>query len=524
MPRRGLLLLVLIIVAFGAAMSQPEPLMQEAGPLPTPTPVFHPAPAPEPVFPPGLSIAGVPLGGFTREQARVILERYRLEPLTQPLPLRLDGDSLYLDPAEVGLRVDLEPALEQAQAYAQRWRRDAWAIQLSTGGLQVRQPVSVDLPISIEFDETALRDFLWHLAWDYDRRPIPFHLETLTDTADLELLEVLSPTWSQRVPPVAFFEGAPGRQFDVEAALAPLSATLKQWQRDPIPLRTVVVEPQPKRLSVLQEALRRRMTTMPGVIGVFVKDLQTGEEIGVNERVLFSGASVVKIAIMLKAYLYLESPPEGDLARDFRAMMIWSDNEASNGVLAVGESGGNLPAESLAMTQMLYDLGLNDTCMLSPYWGGSYKGPTCLEAPPEGLADLSERDPLRTDPDLFRLTTARDMGLLLAYIYEGSTGSGPVLERFPQQITVEECQAMLELLSQNADRMRIVAGVPKEARVAHKSGWISDMKADTGVIYTPGGNYLLSIFVWEEGLLSESRGNRRIADLSWLVYSFFNPF
>ncbi|MBN1483442.1 MAG: serine hydrolase [Chloroflexia bacterium] len=503
---------------------------EEASIRPTPTLSTTPVPVvavdpPALLLPPGLSIAGVPLGGLTLEQAEAALERYRLRPLRRPLLLRLEQRSLYLDPVEVGLEVALAPALAAAEEYARQWRQQRWAVQLSTNGPLVGPVEPVDLPLQVDLDASALHAFLQDLAGEYDRRSRPRHQEVVTDTALLADMGVLSPTWSPHFPPRAFYAAESGRRLRVEAALEPLSAALRQWQREPLSLPTEVLEPPAPRLAVLQQALYRRAASMPGVVGLYVRDLQTGAEIGVNERVIFSGASVVKIAIMLKAYLFWQGPPSGDLEEALWLMMVYSSNEDSNTVLGVGGSGAgeDLPVQSLAMTAMLHELGLRDTCMLSPYWGGFYRGPTCFQAPPPGLADLSDRRPL-TDPDAYRLTTPRDMGLLLADIYECGQGEGAILERFPEQITPAECQSMLELMLQNADRRRLLAGLPRDVPVAHKSGWISDMKADTGIVFSPAGPYVVSIFVWEEGLLPDAWGNARIAALSWLVYSFFNPF
>ncbi len=116
------------------------------------------------------------------------------------------------------------------------------------------------------------------------------------------------------------------------------------------------------------------------------------------------------------------------------------------------------------------------------------------------------------------------MGRLLAYIYTCSLGRGPIRETFPDEVTAEECQAMIDLMLRNADRERLVAGIPEGIPVAHKSGWIPDMKADAGIVFSPGGTYVVSIFVWEPASLTDREGNPRIAALSWAVYAFFNPF
>jgi hypothetical protein len=129
-----------------------------------------------------------------------------------------------------------------------------------------------------------------------------------------------------------------------------------------------------------------------------------------------------------------------------------------------------------------------------------------------------------TDPDPWLQTMPREMGWLLRHLYDCGQGQGLLLELFPEAITQEKCQDMLDLMAQNADDSRMVAGLPEGIPCAHKSGWISDMKADAGIVYSPGGTYIFSVFAWEEGSLSDAQGNPRISALSWISYSFFNPF
>jgi len=74
----------------------------------------------------------------------------------------------------------------------------------------------------------------------------------------------------------------------------------------------------------------------------------------------------------------------------------------------------------------------------------------------------------------------------------------------------------------------IEAGLPPEASVAHKHGWVQELDgllhsmSDVAIVTTPGGDYVLTIFIYDPTRLNFDQGNRMIARLSQTVYNFFN--
>jgi hypothetical protein len=84
---------------------------------------------------------------------------------------------------------------------------------------------------------------------------------------------------------------------------------------------------------------------------------------------------------------------------------------------------------------------------------------------------------------------------------------------------------MLDLLAQNKLGYLIEAGVPEGTRVAHKHGFVDsplDFVVDSGIVYTPGGNYVLSIFLWNDPPMIWDPTARLISDLSRAIYNYFN--
>ncbi|WP_322807288.1 serine hydrolase, partial [Thermanaerothrix sp.] len=83
--------------------------------------------------------------------------------------------------------------------------------------------------------------------------------------------------------------------------------------------------------------------------------------------------------------------------------------------------------------------------------------------------------------------------------------------------------------ARNRIAVLIEAGLPEGTQIAHKHGWVTDPRdglihtiSDAGIVYTPGGNYVLVIFLYHPVQLLFDPANLLIANLSQAVYNFYN--
>ncbi|MFB6397297.1 serine hydrolase [Polymorphospora lycopeni] len=87
-----------------------------------------------------------------------------------------------------------------------------------------------------------------------------------------------------------------------------------------------------------------------------------------------------------------------------------------------------------------------------------------------GIEDYAARD-----TGLTNLVTAADLAALLATIAAGATRPGPLA-------APEHCAQMLEVLRAQEHRDCLPAGLPPGTPIAHKSGWITGVRHDAGVV------------------------------------------
>ena len=68
-------------------------------------------------------------------------------------------------------------------------------------------------------------------------------------------------------------------------------------------------------------------------------------------------------------------------------------------------------------------------------------------------------------------------------------------------------------------------GIPRDAVVSHKNGWVFDTVGDAGVVYSPNGrHYVISVFLWEETEFQDYEKLWPLVEaISRAAWNYFNP-
>jgi beta-lactamase class A len=439
-------------------------------------------------LPAGMTIANLPVEGKTREQALKELE----VAFATPVEVIYQGERLSLSPDAAELRFDVEgTAANLEAALAARGGFDGFVAHV------LRQPaVPVDVPVAITYSEERLDGFLARVARQYDRPP----------QGTVPLPDKL-----------IFRAGRPGQELDVEASRPLLVAALISATDRRAELVVKSSEAPPLEIEVLGQMIQALADDHPHIIpGVFVKDLQTGEELGINEEVAFAGLSVLKIAVMEETYRALDAPLAPEVTDWIsESLGITSSNFKANLLLrdVVGEGDGYQGAKRL--TASMRYLGLPNTFMVAPY---DAECPFTIQTPANSRTDIT------TDPDICMQTTPLDMGLLLEMIYECSQGGGALMVAYPGAFTADECGEMVEWMTKNSFNNLIEARLPEGTVVAHKHGFGNEgPHADAGIVFSPGGDFILVIYLDSSQYLEWAESSALAADIAKATYNYFNP-
>jgi hypothetical protein len=252
---------------------------------------------------------------------------------------------------------------------------------------------------------------------------------------------------------------------------------------------------------------------------LFLMNLQTGEAITFGNEIAFSGMSLNKITILADLYSTLINPPNTELAVDIANMMVCSENSASNALLSYLGNGD--PYQGAAsVTTFMQQLGLGNTFMVAPFLIDPQATAVPVRAP------TTNADQVRAEPDYSNQMTVDEMGWLLNGIYQCAFNSdGPLMTAMPEAYTQGECRQMLDVMTDNnlGEPLLMSAGVPAETRVAHKHGWTADTHGNAGIVFSPGGDYVLVVALHNPVWLDFSESFPLITNISQTVYNYFNP-
>jgi len=454
-------------------------------------------------YPSGMSVAGVPVGGLNpQEAAQRLLQVY-----ASPVEIHYNNAIIHMEPGLVGFELDVESMLAAAdlQRVESSFMGGFW------NNLWNRSSSTNEVPLVSSISEDRLRAYLQNdIATRYDLTAVP----------------------AQLIPgSTEFLPGQAGLTLDINRAVVLIEDALNSATSRTVVLtaqRTTVIRPTLQNLQLLIQSLVDN-NGYTGLMVLYLLDLRTGEELhfgywnGLNvsvrpNEVAFSADSTNKIPILVSVYRKFNSQLDEQTTTFTEEMISTSNNFSSDAVLKIiDEIRG-----PLVVTENMETLGLQNTC-LTAYFTNPIPLDIC-STPAFGRFDVN------TVPDPFNQTTASDMGSLLADIYQcAEMGGGGLIAAFPGQITQSGCQQMIELLRKDQIGILIQSGVPEGTSVAHKHGWSTNPytgsnvgASDAAIVYTPGGDYILTIYLFDENYQWDSQISPMFADISRTIYNYFN--
>lgn len=469
------------------------------------------------LLPAGLTIGGVPVGGLNQAAA---LERL-LQTYGTPVELVYDNQNIVLSPSQVGFQLDSEAMM--AGGELARTNTDFWSGFWDFLWNRPGEPQSVAL--RAELSQTQLVGALQDIAARYDQPAIA----------------------SRPVPGAAEFEpGQPGRVLDVERAAGLVSEVFMAPGDRSVALPVFQSQPVRPGLDVLETLLKQNLDVeqFDGLAVIYMQDLRSGEElhfgyyqneeISVNPDIAFDAGSTIKVAIATAYYRYFDEPLGDEPQRWMEQMIRASGNDVANWLM---ENIDFLRGPAV-VTETMAQLGLGASLAGGEQEEGStfitawFENPLRFSTQSQLVVATTPRTPgnqrpdINTRPNPYNQTTASELGMLLADLYDCQRGGGGLIAAFPDEITPTECGHLLELLSQNRIAWLIEASVPDGTRVAHKHGWTSsplDFISDAGIVYSPGGDYVISMFLWDDQEMIWEPTAALFAQLGRAVYNYVNP-
>ncbi len=271
--------------------------------------------------------------------------------------------------------------------------------------------------------------------------------------------------------------------------------------------------PEELKLNIITELAKQQ-----GISAVAFKDLSTGNEILFNEHESFHAASTMKTPVMIEVFKQehegkfslfdsiiikneFKSIADGsafslDSADDSEfelykhigeketiydlvyKMIIQSSNLATNLVIEL--------ADAKKVTETMHNLGAKDIQVL------------------RGVEDNKA-----FEKGLINTTTAYDLMVIFEKIAKGET------------VSREASDTMIKILLDQKFNDIIPAYLPKEIKVAHKTGFITGVHHDSGIIFLPDGRKYVLILL-SKNVENESAAVKSMALVSQMIYKYLN--
>ena len=254
-------------------------------------------------------------------------------------------------------------------------------------------------------------------------------------------------------------------------------------------------------MGTLEPKLTEMLKSYPGEWSAYVKNLDSGEEILINNQSMYS-ASLIKAFVLADSYNEMENvmanegqklkkeadSPEVKVKVDdlICNMITVSDNESFNELVRLQSEKNDFKEGAEKINEYLKEEGYGDTSVqhtLAP-----------SASPSTGLGGRNT-------------TSVKDCGMLLERIYKGDC------------VSKEASEEMLNILLQQEVDLKIPSGLSSDIKVANKTGETDTSQHDIAIVYGEKTTYIFCVMSQN---CPESTAIHNIRDLSRVVYYHLN--
>ncbi len=267
----------------------------------------------------------------------------------------------------------------------------------------------------------------------------------------------------------------------------------------------------------LKEQIRAEFAKQKGTFALAYRNVQTGEEILINERINFHAASTMKTPVLIEAYKQAASGKfkitDPILVKNkFKSIVDGSTyslnaGDDSDSVLYT-KIGNKLPVYDLLYLMIIKSSNLA-TNIIIDLVGAQNVNKTMREMGAKDIQVLrGVEDSKAYEKGMNNTTTAYDQMVIFNEMAKGAI------------VDKESSDAMVKILLDQAFNDKIPAYLPKDVKVAHKTGWITGVNHDAGIVYLPDGRKYVLVLLSKE-LVDDKAGIAAMAKVSKIIYDYF---
>jgi beta-lactamase class A len=277
------------------------------------------------------------------------------------------------------------------------------------------------------------------------------------------------------------------------------------------------VSAQPSSLDALERDVRAVLDSVDGDFAVAFRSLDdTSETLLLNEHAMFHAASTMKTPVMVELYRQAHAgrfdlDDSIRVTNEFRSIVDGSSYsltpEDDSYEALYDHLGEKRPIRTL-MREMITASSNLATNLLIETVGAERTTQTMRRYGADSIQIRRGVEDMKAyRQGLNNETSAHDLLVLLERIARR------------EAVSEEASEEMIEILTQQAYNDMIPARLPDTVEVAHKTGWITGLHHDSGIVFVPDGpTYVLVLL--SQNLADEDAGVDAFARISRVIYDF----
>lgn len=264
--------------------------------------------------------------------------------------------------------------------------------------------------------------------------------------------------------------------------------------------------------------IRDSFSRLPGEYALAALHLPSGDTLLINEREMFHAASTMKTPVMIEIFRQVE---KGKIRLDDTIMVkneFFSIVDGSSYQLTPADDSDDEVYQKIGTGQtidyLLFHMITRSsnlaTNLLMQLADGKQVTATMrsLGAPSiQVMRGVEDSKAYRQG--LNNLTSAYDLMKIFEHIALGKA------------VNKDASEQMVNILLQQYYQDLIPARLPQGTRVAHKTGWISGVHHDSGIIFLPGGGQLVLVLLSKKAT-DEIATKQMLASTARMVFDFYS--
>ena len=267
----------------------------------------------------------------------------------------------------------------------------------------------------------------------------------------------------------------------------------------------------------LKNQINTELAKHKGVFALAYKNLLSGEEILINEKINFHAASTMKTPVLIEAYKQAKAGKYSihdslEIKNEFKSIVdgsTYSLNPKDDSEFDLYEKAG----KKVKIYDLLYLMIIQSsnlaTNSIIDLVGAENVNKTMKEM---GAVDIQVlrgvEDTKAFRAGLNNTTTAYDQMLIFTQMAQGDA------------VDKQSSDAMIDILLDQKFNDKIPAKLPKKVKVAHKTGWITGVNHDAGMVILPDGRRYILVLLSKE-LENDKAAVKSMAKVSRMIYDYF---